>query len=364
MAQGRVDLLLPALVDRVRYLPGQVQPERPEVLVVELEAQPDQQQHQLRGGGQVARHRAQRTLRVVDGLRELDCLLEGEIEQGVQVVQRRGLAVFEFHQQPLLDHSVLLCAVRQVGPELLQVLAERKVVVHQREVVVQGEAILVGDGERLGATLVLAEMSRQTHAQLLAEHPQRGELCRLHAELVGALREEHRGLRARRVLHRQHRLRAARGRVRLRQQAAEEGLEGGRRPVAVELDLVRRGLHGRYHPRHQGEGQPELGDRRPRLAARGEVGGAHEHVQARAENAVPDAEHHWHDLGRPTRSDPVDVHQRLGQGETHGCLEHDRDVLHWPLARRQRNVQIDRALHHLSVDATDRVVWLCIVLWV
>lgn len=81
----------------------------------------------LGGRGEVTGHGSKSLLNIIDGVRQQDGLLESEVQQGIQVVQRRGIAILKAHQpwhqqskrdlsplQALLNDPVLLRTIRQV----------------------------------------------------------------------------------------------------------------------------------------------------------------------------------------------------------------------------------------------------------
>mmetsp|Transcript_2964 Transcript_2964/g.6497 ORF Transcript_2964/g.6497 Transcript_2964/m.6497 type:complete len:216 (-) Transcript_2964:2035-2682(-) len=117
--KGSIHLLLPALVHGVPHLAGQMHLQHAVVLIIQVEAKLDEKNDELRCSREMARDCAKSALYVLNGLCQLHYLLECERQQSVEMSEWGWVPVLESNQQPLLNDSVLLRSVCQVGPQLL-----------------------------------------------------------------------------------------------------------------------------------------------------------------------------------------------------------------------------------------------------
>mmetsp|Transcript_15360 Transcript_15360/g.31876 ORF Transcript_15360/g.31876 Transcript_15360/m.31876 type:complete len:425 (+) Transcript_15360:978-2252(+) len=149
--------------------------------------------------------------------------------------------------------------------------------------------------------------------------------------------------------------------MRLCEYTIEQRLQGRRLPVAVQLDLEGCSLDRLYELRDEGEGQPEVGNDRPRLVVAGEVGGARGDGKARDHHRCPNPDSDGDDLRLVTRRHLVYVDGGLRQCEAARCLEHHGHVLHWLLAL-QGDIKANRALHHQAVHAPHGIIGIGVIL--
>mmetsp|Transcript_47987 Transcript_47987/g.121865 ORF Transcript_47987/g.121865 Transcript_47987/m.121865 type:complete len:492 (-) Transcript_47987:563-2038(-) len=244
-------------------------------------------------------------------------------------------------------------------------LPQCKVVVHESEEIVEGEAILIGDHEWLLArTLLTRKVLVKAKAELLREHPEGSELRGLHDKPACVLGDKDCCLGARHILHgkqARHLLAEGGRHMGLRQEAREERLKRRRLPVALQLDLEGRILDGLDKLRHESKRQPELGDTRPRLVVRRKVGGGREDVQIGAQHRRPHAEDDRHHLRAIARSNIIQVDGGLREHKATRRLERHCDVLHW-LQASQRDVEVHSALHHGAINPAHWIVGVSVVL--
>merc|ERR1712137_259569 len=132
-----------------------MQPERAEILLIKIESKAYQKQDQLCCRREVARDRPKCPICIIDGLSKFHSVLKCDVQECVEVVQRCWVAILEPQKQTLLNDTILLGSVCQLPSELHEVFAKFKVIVHQSKIVVQWEAILEGDAERLPAILTI-----------------------------------------------------------------------------------------------------------------------------------------------------------------------------------------------------------------
>mmetsp|Transcript_74528 Transcript_74528/g.125638 ORF Transcript_74528/g.125638 Transcript_74528/m.125638 type:complete len:556 (+) Transcript_74528:403-2070(+) len=201
MGHGGVRALLPALGLAVHHHRGQVVLQHLEILFLQLEPIPDQEQHQIGGTGQTVGRGLQLPLVALHLLGHHDQMAVGVLEQQVQVRQGAGVAVLEPHQQPLLDGSELVGSLTEHLLPLSQVLPGLEMRVDAVEVLLERQVLGVADAEGLlvvlhGRPLPVGVEDLEPPGQLAGEEPQSLEDATLNAVSPRVLADQNRDIAA------------------------------------------------------------------------------------------------------------------------------------------------------------------------
>mmetsp|Transcript_22638 Transcript_22638/g.70295 ORF Transcript_22638/g.70295 Transcript_22638/m.70295 type:complete len:423 (-) Transcript_22638:1546-2814(-) len=349
---GGIRALLPPLLPHGLHHWREVAAEHLEALVVEVEAVADEHDDDLAAARQEGGVLPEALLALRHLPPEAVELLEGALQERVQVAQGRGVAVLEPHQQPLLDGAKLVRALGELVLELRAPLALGEVIVDEHEEVLQGQRLLEGHGEGLLARRVHPlEVRRQPLAELLRHQPDGLERAGLQAIPAACLGHEDGDVVAAVVLEGQHvgggrprhEVRSVRG---LHHHVLEERGELRRHPRGVQGDLVPRVLHRGHHLAREAQRDLHLAVRSARLPVVRGVGRDNGDLVIRGQAVRARVDGNRDDDRRPLPTRERGEHHRvLAARERPRDAEGDVHTLDRPLARvADEEAHGDRAL--------------------